>query len=43
MGVKEGYGVYKWSDGSSYEGEFKKGLFSGKGIYSWPDGSTYKG
>lgn len=29
MGVKDGYGIYKWADGSSYAGSFKNGYFSG--------------
>lgn len=29
MGVKDGYGIYRWADGSSYDGEFKNGFFSG--------------
>ncbi|CAD8096789.1 unnamed protein product [Paramecium primaurelia] len=43
MGVKDGYGIYRWADGSSYDGEFKNGFFSGQGTYCWSDGSKYKG
>jgi len=36
-------GSCTWSDGSSYEGEFKDGLPHGYGEQSWPDGSYYEG
>ena len=28
-GVKTGHGIYKWPDGSCYEGELKEGLMHG--------------
>lgn len=30
-GQLEGKGVYRFKDGSSYEGEFKKNVFNGRG------------
>ena len=43
-GVKEGEnGVYEWSDGSKYTGEFKNNEFEGEGILQWKDGRTYSG
>ena len=40
---KNGYGVYKWSDGDKYEGEWKDGKFHGKGNYFYGNGSTFTG
>lgn len=37
-----GKGVYKWPDGSIYEGEVKDGLRHGYGIYKIDD-ATYEG
>jgi hypothetical protein len=37
------YSKYKWSNGETYEGELKNGLFEGMGIYFWSDGSAYSG
>lgn len=31
MGKPDGYGVYTWSNGSTYEGYFKTALKHGKG------------
>lgn len=28
MGIKEGFGTYKWGDKSSYDGQFKGGQFN---------------
>lgn len=39
----EGYGVYIWSDGRSYEGQYKDDKKSGFGIYYWTDGRKYEG
>ena len=33
-------GTYKWSDGSSYKGEWKNNEMHGKGIQKWSDGSV---
>ncbi len=40
---KNGKGIYKWSDGERYEGEFKNGKFNGKGTYYYKDGATFIG
>ena len=32
-----------WSDGSSYEGYWKRGMPSGWGKYTWPSGNKYHG
>ena len=34
----DGYGVYTWSDGRRYEGQFLKDKKHGKGIHTWADG-----
>lgn len=34
-GKKHGFGVFKWKDGNSYEGNFHKGEINGKGKYNW--------
>lgn len=42
-----GRGIYKWRDGSRYEGEWKLDKMSGKGLMKYADGRTstmeYKG
>jgi hypothetical protein len=43
-----GKGVFTWSDGSKYEGDWKDGKRHGKGIhgihgYTWSDGSKFEG
>ena len=43
MGLLWGRGVFKWTDGTVYSGEFKENEITGKGTYTWPDQSTYKG
>jgi len=43
MGIKEGFGTYKWGDKSSYDGQFKGGQFNGYGEYIWADDSKYAG
>jgi antitoxin component YwqK of YwqJK toxin-antitoxin module len=40
---KNGFGVYKWSDGDKYEGDWKNGKFEGKGKYYYSNGSTFEG
>lgn len=39
----EGIGIYKWSDGRSYEGEYIDDKKHGYGIYRWADGRAYAG
>lgn len=41
--MMEGYGIYHWIDGSSYEGEYKASLKDGRGKYIYPDGRIYEG
>jgi hypothetical protein len=36
-----GYGVCIYSDGSKYEGNWKKGAFDGSGKYYYPNGNIY--
>ena len=36
--MMNGKGLYVWSDGRSYEGEFKDKLMHGAGLYKWADG-----
>ncbi|MBV1922461.1 MAG: hypothetical protein KUG68_00380 [Flavobacteriaceae bacterium] len=40
---KNGFAIYKWSDGDSYEGEWKAGKFHGEGKYVYANGSTFVG
>jgi hypothetical protein len=40
---KNGFGVYKWSDGAFYEGNFRDGKFHGRGRIVRSDGSIYVG
>ena len=42
-GRRSGEGVYIFSAGDRYEGEFLKDEFSGEGIYYFADGSVYEG
>ena len=39
----EGVGIYKWSDGRSYTGEYIDDKKHGYGIYRWQDGRKYTG
>ena len=39
----ERMGVYTWSDGRSYLGEYKDDKKHGYGIYKWNDGRLYLG
>ena len=43
MSLSDGFGVERWVDNSSFEGEFWKGQKSGHGVYHWPDKSDYAG
>ena len=42
-GVKQGKGVYIWSDDEYYEGEWRNDERDGQGIYTWSDGRRYQG
>lgn len=39
----DGYGVFSWSDGRRYEGEYREDKKEGYGVFNWPDGRKYKG
>jgi hypothetical protein len=39
----EGYGIYKWQDGRSYQGQYKDDKKHGFGIYIWADNRKYAG
>ncbi|TVU07496.1 hypothetical protein EJB05_40852 [Eragrostis curvula] len=39
----EGSGRYVWSDGCSYEGEWRRGMRHGHGKTLWPTGATHEG
>ena len=41
--MKEGYGYYKWADGSTYNGDWSQNMISGIGIQTWRDGRRYEG
>lgn len=36
-------GLYKWADGSTYEGEWTDNRITGKGLRKWPNGQFYAG
>jgi hypothetical protein len=36
-------GIYNWSDGRRYEGEWLDNNMHGKGVYTWKDGRKYEG
>jgi hypothetical protein len=38
-----GEGVYTWSDGRIYEGQYYRDKKHGKGVYKWSDGRCYDG
>ena len=39
----EGKGVFTWSDGRSFLGQYKDDKKDGFGIFRWPDGRKYEG
>lgn len=39
----EGSGRYVWSDGCTYDGEWRRGMRHGQGKTMWPSGATYEG
>ncbi|MFS8005081.1 putative 1-phosphatidylinositol-4-phosphate 5-kinase [Helianthus anomalus] len=41
--VPEGSGKYVWSDGCTYEGEWRRGIWHGYGKLHWPSGAYYEG
>lgn len=42
-GVKDGSGVYYWTDGSRYDGGWLADEMSGNGVFKWADGRTFIG
>lgn len=38
-----GKGVFTWSDGRRYEGEYIEDKKQGHGVFFWPDGRKYIG
>lgn len=40
---REGFGVMRWTDGSTYEGDWVRGIQHGKGKMSFPDGTIKEG
>jgi len=40
---KNGYGTFKWPDGSTYTGGWSKGLWHGQATVKYADGSIYTG
>ena len=38
-----GYGIYTWTDGSKYVGEYKDDKRHGLGTFTWADGTKYVG
>lgn len=41
--LKEGYGIYEWSQGHVYKGEYRGNVRHGYGEMRWADGSSYCG
>jgi hypothetical protein len=42
-GVREGFGVWKYSNGTIYEGEFKNDFKNGKGREKYKTGEMFEG
>ena len=36
-------GIYEWSDGRKFQGQWKNNKMEGYGIFTWPDGRKYEG
>jgi len=41
--LKDGVGVFKFADGSTYTGDWKDDLKNGKGTFTWADGMKFTG
>ncbi|XP_053975127.1 radial spoke head 10 homolog B-like [Hylaeus volcanicus] len=41
--MMEGKGVYKWSNGARYKGEFEQNLMHGRGLLEWSSNCWYEG
>jgi hypothetical protein len=42
-GLREGYGVQRWTNGAKYEGQWSHGKANGKGKYTHFHGDIYEG
>jgi len=42
-GKKNGKGIYRWNNGSIYDGEYRNDLRHGKGRFMWANGESYIG
>ncbi|CAF0771601.1 unnamed protein product [Rotaria sordida] len=42
-GKRQGQGIYRWSNGRTYIGEWYENKMDGDGAESWPNGSQYQG
>jgi len=42
-GQKHGSGIYRWSDGSIFDGNYKTDMRHGKGKFLWSNGESYDG
>ncbi len=40
---ENGQGLYIWTNGDKYQGQWLNGKFNGQGAYTWVDGSKYSG
>lgn len=38
-----GKGIFTWTDGRKYVGEYLNDLKHGEGTFTWPDGRCYHG
>ena len=41
LGIKEGYGIYIWKDGSMYLGMWANNSLNGFGVYKWSNGKVF--
>ena len=39
----QGRGIFSWTDGRKYVGDYKNDLKHGEGTFTWPDGRCYHG
>ncbi len=40
---RHGYGVYNWTNGDCYKGEWFEGRMHGEGCFEWANGDEYVG
>jgi len=43
QGMRDGVGIMRWVDGTSYEGEWRQDMLQGFGVEVYPDGGVYSG